>query len=457
MNLQAKLMFYFVFVIVISGIILSVTPVTVIKIATIVIILLLGVIVPRNILNTLKRTTEKVKEVEQKIMENNKKLIEFDKMKANFISLVGHELRTPLSSIKESVSLVSDESTGKINDKQKEMLAIADRNIVRLTRLIDDVLDLSKIEAGKLGVRRTPLDLNKLIKEIFNEMYMSAKNKKITLEIDLYPNLPEAYADPDRITQVIVNLINNAIKYTPQEGKITIATRQSDQRFLEISVIDTGIGIKVSDYDRIFNKFQQIDYQMNRRIEGVGLGLVISKGLVEAHGGRIWFDSEFGKGSKFIFSLPLYQQNVSFENYLAEELQSSQKEKGFLSLIVLTIQGIKENKELFNNLERLIRQIVFGSHDIVVPYIPETTDAPKDTVTHKGIDKEIGFTILARTDKRGATSIAKRVKKNILEHKFLGNKIKLNVRVGIATYPVDAIEKDKLIKKVKNSLNISQI
>lgn len=440
MNLQTKLMFYFVFVIVISGIILAITTVTAIKIATIMVILLLGVIVPRNILTTLNQTTKRINELEQKIAEDNKKIMQLDQMGSSFISLIGHELRTPLASIKESIALILDESTGKINPHQKKMLNIAEKNIDRLNRLINDVLDLSKIEVGKLGVRRVRLDLNKLLKEILKEMTLQANNKKISLEAELAPNLPEAYADPDRVTQIVTNLVNNAIKYTPEGGKITVKTRQTDQRFLETSMTDTGIGIKPTDYNRVFGKFQQIDYQMNRKSEGLGLGLTITKGLVEAHGGKIWFESEFRKGSTFIFSLPLYQQNLSFEEYLEEEIKSVQAGKGLLSLIILKVGNYKEAKEaMFGKMEELIRQIVFGSHDRVILY------------------KDIGFAILARTDTRGAVSIAERIKKNIVEQKFSGNKIKLTVTAGIATYPIDALDKNKLIKKAESALFASKL
>jgi diguanylate cyclase (GGDEF)-like protein len=435
MNLQTKVMIYFVFVIVVSGIILAVTEEPAIKIATIFFIVLLGVLVPRNILNTLNQTNKKIGELEQKINESNKKLMQLDQMGSSFISLIGHELRTPLSSIKESIALILDESTGKINPQQHRMLSIAENNIARLNRLVNDVLDLSKIEAGKLGVRRIRLDLTRLLKEIAREMSLSARNKKISVETEIPPDLPEAYADSDRITQVVSNLINNAVKYTPEGGKITVKAKKADDRFLEISVQDTGMGIKSADYDKVFAKFQQMDYQMNRRNEGVGLGLAISKGLVEAHGGRMWFESEFRKGSIFIFSLPLYKQKLNFDEYLEEELKNVQKEKGLLSLIILKIGNYKEVKDMtLNKLEELIRQMVFGSHDIAMPY------------------KDIGFAVLARTDIKGASSIAERIKRNIIEQKFPGDKIKLTVTAGIATYPIDAGEKNKLVKKAESAL-----
>ncbi len=434
LKLQTKLMFYFVFVIVVSGIILAITTVTAIKIATIMVILLLGVIIPRNILNVLNKTTKEIKELEKKIAEDNRKLIQLDNMKSGFISLIGHELRTPLTSVKESIALISDESTGKVNPDQKKMLNIANKNIARLTRLINDVLDLSKIEATKLGVRRVKLDLNKLMEGIFKEMSLTAKNKKVDLRIDLSVNLPEVYADPDRITQVITNLVDNAIKYTPEGGNISIKTKPKGRRFIEMIVEDTGIGIKSMDFNRLFSKFQQIDYQMTRRADGVGLGLAISKGLVEAHGGRIGFESEFGKGSKFSFTLPLYHQDISFAQYLDEEIKSQEVEKGLFSLIILRITPYNNMKDVVEELEELIRQVVFGSHDKVVLY------------------KDIGFAILARTDKKGAIAIAKRIKSTILDHKFYHHKINLSVKAGISTYPEDTLEKEKLIRKAENSL-----
>jgi len=246
-------------------------------------------------------TEQKNAEMELKAAEEKEK--DALNMKANFISMVSHELRTPLTSIKEGISLVSDGTAGKISTGQKEFLEIAKRNVDRLARLINDVLDYQKLETGKMDFNIREEDINVLVTEVVEEMIPVIKSKELDISQSSAKELPLVKCDGDRIKQVIINLINNALKFT-EKGEITVSTALSD-KFVLVSISDTGIGIKDEDLDKLFKSFSQVHTGKERRTGSSGLGLAISKRIVEEQGGRISVTSEFGKGSTFSFTLPV--------------------------------------------------------------------------------------------------------------------------------------------------------
>jgi PAS domain S-box-containing protein len=240
---------------------------------------------------------------------------EVDRMKTEFIATTSHELRTPLASIKEAISLIFDRTAGPVNEKQHKFLDIAKRNIDRLSGLINSLLDLSKIESGKMELSRTSVELNRIIQDGIAAFGTWITDKKIRIETKLAKELPQIQADLDKISQVFSNLVSNAIKFMPQGGIITVTTGfyGSDKNFVEVDVQDTGIGIDKKDFDKLFQKFQQLDSSLTRKIGGAGLGLTISKQIVELHGGKIWAESELGKGSKFSFILPVAYEEEKME------------------------------------------------------------------------------------------------------------------------------------------------
>jgi signal transduction histidine kinase len=234
-----------------------------------------------------------------------RRLKELDKMKSDFVSNVSHELRTPLTSIKGSVDNMLDGLTGALNEKQVRYLSRIKSNTDRLARLINDLLDLSRIESGRLEVRPTTLPLTALAAEVAEYLKPLAAEKLIRIEVPAPDSSVTAWADRDKITQVLMNLIGNAVKFTPEDGKVTVAIEKNGNDWVQISVADTGPGILPEERNKIFAKFYQIMDQ--HRPKGSGLGLAISKALVEMHGGEIWVESEVGKGSKFSFTLPAQQ------------------------------------------------------------------------------------------------------------------------------------------------------
>ena len=233
----------------------------------------------------------------------DRKLKETMEMKSQFVSTVSHELRTPLSCIKESVVLVLDEVVGKLNDEQKKFLNITKRNIDRLAGLVNDVLDFQKFDAGKMKCNIQENDIAEIIKEVHETMAFPVKNKNIDFSYKLDDNLPKIKCDHDKITQVLTNLIGNAVKFTPENGRISIHARLQDDD-LAISIKDTGLGIPKESLSKIFEQFYRVQ-RPGKEIKGTGLGLAIVNKIIMLHGGRIEVESEPGKGSTFTVFLPL--------------------------------------------------------------------------------------------------------------------------------------------------------
>jgi PAS domain S-box-containing protein len=233
-----------------------------------------------------------------------RRLKELDQMKSDFVSNVSHELRTPLTAIKGSVDNMMDGITGPLTEKQARYLARIKSNADRLGRLISDLLDLSKIEAGKIDLRPAHLPVEALVKEVAEVLRAVAAEKLISLEVVSSDGPVGVWADRDKVVQIFMNLIGNALKFTPLNGRVTIAVEKTDPEWVKCSVTDTGPGIPGPEAARIFDKFYQIEQSNKQKTKGTGLGLTIARALVEMHGGRIWIESEIGKGSVFLFTLP---------------------------------------------------------------------------------------------------------------------------------------------------------
>ena len=231
---------------------------------------------------------------------------ELDQLKANFLSNVSHEIRSPLVATEKAISLILSKSTGELSENQEQFLTIAERNLKRLGNMINDLLDLSKLEAGRMELKKEPISIVKVIEEAVIGLENWAKTKSITVETVIQKGLPEASIDPDRILQVLNNLIGNAIKFTPANGKITVSAKLSDESGkMEVCIADTGIGIAPTDLPKIFDKFYQSGERVSTDINGTGIGLSIAKEIVELHLGRIWAESPQGSGAKFCFTLPI--------------------------------------------------------------------------------------------------------------------------------------------------------
>lgn len=271
----------------------------------------------------LKKTNEGIRLLYKELERKNKELQKIDEMKSDFVSTVSHELRTPLSTMKEFTSIVLDGIPGDLNKDQKEYLKIVKGNIERLARLISDLLDISKIESGKLELKKKFTNIIELVEQVLLTLNVQAKEGQISMKTDIKGALPDLYIDPDKITQIFVNLIGNAIKFTPENGSITVEVKDIGD-FLECSVIDTGKGIAKEDMGKLFSKFQQFDREPGSGAKGTGLGLAICKKLIEMHGGEVWAESKVGQGSQFSFTLPKH----TAEEVLTEIVEYDKKHPG---------------------------------------------------------------------------------------------------------------------------------
>ena len=227
-------------------------------------------------------------------------------VKLEFTSMVSHELRTPLTVIKEGIAIVLDGSVGPIPPVQRELLQAAQNNVDRLARLINDILDYQKLEAGQMELRRSDQDVNDIVLEALRGFLIKVEQKGLSLVPELASGLLPISCDRDKITQVLVNLVNNAIKFS-DKGKITVRTERLDNT-LRVSVQDEGIGVRAEDLSKLFQSFSQIPVDGIRKVGGTGLGLAICKKIVEMHRGKIDADSVYGKGSTFFFLLPITER-----------------------------------------------------------------------------------------------------------------------------------------------------
>ncbi|MBC7249977.1 MAG: response regulator [Anaerolineae bacterium] len=228
--------------------------------------------------------------------------VEADRAKSEFVSTVSHELRTPLTSIKGYTDLLIAEAVGPVNDGQHRFLSIIKSNADRLTALINDLLDISRIETGRITLHMEKLRMEDIVLEVANSMRQQIEAKGLKLELDIAPDLEEVSGDRARLIQVLTNLVANAYHYTP-EGQITVALSSMDGA-VRVDVRDTGIGIAPEEQVKIFERFYRADHPVVQQSEGTGLGLSIVRMFVELHGGRVWVNSELGKGSTFTFILP---------------------------------------------------------------------------------------------------------------------------------------------------------
>jgi NtrC-family two-component system sensor histidine kinase KinB len=229
---------------------------------------------------------------------------ELDALKSRFVASVSHELRTPLVAIDKSVTLLLSKAAGSLSGSQEEFLSIAKRNLTRLSTLINDLLDMSKLEAGKMRLNFEVSSIADIINESVKGFQSWADTKSISLIIKTAEGLPKVKVDSQRIIQIMNNLIGNAIKFAPNKGQIFVEANLKDDK-VRVSVQDTGPGIAKDDLSKIFDKFYQVSERSSTDIGGTGLGLSIAKEIVELHGGSIWAESDIGQGAKFIFTLPL--------------------------------------------------------------------------------------------------------------------------------------------------------
>lgn len=238
-------------------------------------------------------------------LKNVTRFHELDQAKTNFISVVSHELKTPISSINMSLRLLGDERIGALNEEQQGLVSSIQKDVKRMKQTTSDLLDLSKIESGNIQLNTTEAVPGDLLEYAYETMIMQATQKNLAVDLEVPEDLPQVQADVQKTVWVLVNLISNAIRYTSSDGQITLqAQRNENPQFVQFAVTDSGEGIADEDLDKIFDKYYQVGKDQKDRT-GSGLGLSIAKEFITAQGGRIWAESEPGRGSSFYFILPI--------------------------------------------------------------------------------------------------------------------------------------------------------
>ncbi len=230
---------------------------------------------------------------------------EAERAKTEFVSNVSHELRTPLTSIKGYSDLLLSRVVGPLNDQQRHFIEIIQGSSDRLTTLINDLLDISRIESGRLQLESKPVWLESILREVVEMIHPQCDKKDLTLTLDLEPGVGPVLGDETRLTQIVTNLVSNACRYTPEGGAITLSLSRAGNA-VRVDVKDTGIGIAPEDQANVFQRFHRVNDPLVQEVAGTGLGLPIARMLIEMHGGRMWLQSEMGQGSTFTFTLPAH-------------------------------------------------------------------------------------------------------------------------------------------------------
>lgn len=241
----------------------------------------------------------------EELRSENERLIFANKTRSEFLAIMSHELRTPLTSVIGYSLILQGMTQGKLNEKQKLFVDNILKSSKHLLTLINNILDMAKMDAGKLEMAIEEISVPDTVNEILNLIKENATEHNIVLNKEFDPEMNTIKADRRALKQIFFNLLSNAIKFSKFEGGIVTVSVKRKGDMVKISVSDTGIGIKEEDVPRLFQEFEQLDSGMSRKYEGTGLGLAITKNLVELHGGKIWVESIYGKGSKFIFMLPI--------------------------------------------------------------------------------------------------------------------------------------------------------
>jgi signal transduction histidine kinase len=245
----------------------------------------------------------RVEERTAELQEALRKLSELNQMKANFVANISHELRTPLTHVKGYLELLTTGSLGPLSDEQKNALQISQRATGRLESLIDSLILFSLAARGEMTLRLKPVDLNKVASEIINYSQPKARDRNVELNFNIQPDIPFVQADEEKISWVILQLIDNAIKFTPSGGQVNLSIAKESDTLVMVNVTDTGIGIPSNRLEEVFEAFHQLDASSTRRYSGTGLGLALVKEIVSAHASKVSIKSGEGQGSTFSFPL----------------------------------------------------------------------------------------------------------------------------------------------------------
>jgi signal transduction histidine kinase len=379
------------------------------------------------------------------VMRDATAQIELDKAQTEFIAAISHELRTPLTTIQNSISNILAGITGKVTPKTQQYLSTMEGDCRRLTRLVNDLLDMAKLEAGRMHISRSATNLVDLAAKAVRAFSGCAAEKGVTIELSAGGCISRAYVDSQRIYQVFSNLIINAIKYTEKGGKIWVSLFERDDDVVTL-VEDTGIGISKDQHRNIFNKFYQIGRQAGPGYNGSGLGLALSNEIIACHGGKIWVESELGKGSKFYFSLPKTKPQIVLHQHLRSLVEWANKRGDRFAMVVVRLETNKYDHE--QNKQAIgvaMHKIVLAGDEIATG----TSDLIVRTQEREAV------LVLSQTGKRYLIHVKRRLRNavydGLADYNF--NHDSILPMIGIAIYPNDASTVEALEMTAFKELN----
>lgn len=381
--------------------------------------------------------------------QTNKKLERLERLKSEFISIVSHELRTPLTAIKNSLDIILSGKAGDLTENMNKFLNMAKRNSARLSGIINDLLDLSKIEAGKMDFKFEIMKMEPVIEFVKTSLEEMAKEKNLVLKTRIEDNSADIYADSHRLEQVLTNLVSNAIKFTPDGGQVEIRTEIADAKdinyvemfgnelkqlsgkYLLVCVKDNGIGISEENLVKVFDKFAQIETSLSRKVGGSGLGLPIARQLLDAHNGTIWCNSKPDKGSSFYFALPVADEKNKFLLELKQNLIKAKVNNSTLALIKIKAETV------------LIQELLAQENLINKNYLNNSISEVDEKMTALTM-------VIPDGDKFSADFIKKKIQSYFKDRKSLYPNYAIMYSYGV--YPEDGIEEAELIKKLDDGM-----
>jgi signal transduction histidine kinase len=382
------------------------------------------------------------KEAEAVLIAANAELTHLDHLKTTFVSTVSHELRTPLAIAKEAIHLLLDGIPGAINEQQDMVLRIAGDHVDRLERIISDLLDIAKIEAGELRSARAPVNIVALARRVASGFQFRAAKKSIALAVDASAEDITLYVDADKVMEIFSNLIANAITFT-EVGSIDVRITESADA-VECAIADSGMGIREEDVPDVFGKFQQFGRVPGPGPQGTGLGLAIVKGLVELHHGSIRVESTLGKGTTFTFTLPKYVREQVAVEKIAELLAQADRDRTRLGLIIVRLGGSagteRETKDKIAELQARMRETLreirlLRSSDVII----------------EGAENESILLVKAKGDDE-CRSVLERLRGEIRDRIVARDEsMDIGVSYGYCLYPDEAASANDLLMKARAS------
>lgn len=382
---------------------------------------------------THRMQIEGLKEEKRKIEKRLEEMDDLNKIRSEFVSIVSHELRTPLAIIKEAVMLIYDGLAGNVTEKQAELLVKAKDNIERIRRIIEDLLDISRIERGRLELHYSLVNLNDLLRDSSEFFRNMALQKKIDLKYDVPCEQINVFVDAERTCQIISNLINNAVKFTEQNGSIKVEAKVMDTD-VRVGVIDTGIGIPKRDLPKLFNKYVQVSKIHNTEKKGIGLGLAIAKELAEKHGGRIWAESKAGSGSKFYFTLPKFYTSSVLDKNIRDKINGLLEKNTAVYLINVSIINFVE----FQNKMNLVPKKMLDGIKVIIDTVFREfleTEGEKPQIVFQDYKSGVFSIIFPEATEEKAALFCEIFKNRINSYFSMGETENIFVNIGIASYP----------------------